>query len=175
MTVFALQIEYQYGTETGEQAIASLATALERAAEQIDDFGRYVFPRLIPLFEEAEREQFAAEGRGPLAGSWAALSVKYAKWKQAHFPGRPILERTGRLQAALTSSAPGALRAVSKREFDFGTIGIRYASFHQTGTSRMVPRLPFDFGPEFEAKLEKEFQLGILDAIRAADLEATES
>ncbi len=175
MTAVALQIQYQVGTETGEQAVASLAVAFERAGEEIRDFSTYVFPRLVPVFEQALEEQFNAEGHGPVTGSWADLSVQYAKWKSASYPGKGKLQLTGKLMAALTGPSANAYRKTTATEFDFGTIGIPYASFHQTGTPWMPARPPFDFGPDFERKMMKATQLGVVEAIRKAGLEAKET
>lgn len=170
---FAIELQWQYGTETGEQAIASMRAAFEGGAQEISDFGTHVFPRLMPVLEQAEAEQFSAEGHGPARGPWAALSKRYAEWKAVHYPGKPTLERTGKLKAALTGPGANAMRTVTRDSMAFGTVGVEYASFHQTGTRWMPSRPPFDFGPDFERDIEKQFQLGIVDALRAARLEAT--
>ena len=98
-------------------------------------------------------KQFDSEGSGA-RGSWAPLSEKYAAWKSTHYPGMPILQATGTMKDALTNSAsPYAHREVSGNDFNFGTSGLDYASYHQTGTSRMPDRPPFDFSPDFERDL----------------------
>lgn len=175
MSAIAIQLEYAVGTETGDQAIGKLAVAFERAGEEVKDFGTHVFPRMVPIFEAELDAQFSAEGRGPIAGTWAALSTEYRKWKEANYPGRTKLVREGTLRAALTSTTSKSLRTTTRDTFDFGTVGIPYASFHQVGTPWMPARPPFDFGAEFERKFQKEAQLGIIDAVRAAGLEAEES
>lgn len=169
MTV-AIRIEYSVGNAQGAQAVQSLAMAMERAGDNVKELGRYVFPRLIPVFETALKEQFMAEGRGPYAGPWAPLSAKYSAWKAVHYPGTKKLVRTGNLKAALTdSTSPFASREYSATEFAFGSQGLDYGSFHQTGTRTMPGRPPFDFGADVETRIQKAAQLGIIDAIRAAD------
>lgn len=171
MTV-ALRIEYSVGNAQGAQAVQSLAMAMERAGDNVKELGKYVFPRLMPVFETALKEQFMAEGRGPYAGPWAPLSAKYAAWKEVHYPGAKKLVRTGNLKAALTdSTSPFAARDYSASELAFGSQGLPYGSFHQTGTANMPGRPPFDFGDDVERRIQKAAQLGIVDAIRAADKE----
>lgn len=169
MTVYGLQVEVSVGTDSGEGALQRLSVAFERAGEYVADFGKYVFPRLTPVFEAAEEEQFDAEGSGPTSGAWAPLTPSYAEWKAKAYPGAPILEQRGTMRAALTSSAsPVAYREWSASEFAFGTAGVEYASFHQRGTSRMKARPPFDFGPSFEDALTREAMAGLREAVKAA-------
>lgn len=166
MTVYGLQVEVSVGSETGPDAMHTLAVAFERGGEAVADFGRWVFPRLTPVFEEAEVEQFDAEGNGPIAGTWAELTEGYAAWKERRAPGLPILELHSHLRAGLTeSSSSFAHREWSASEFSFGTNGVFYASYHQGGTTRMVPRPVFDFGPTFERLLQREAMAGLRDAI----------
>ena len=169
MTVYGLQVEVAVGNDTGEGALQRLAVAFERSGPAIANLGKYVFPRLSPVFEEAVKEQFDARGEGPVAGSWADLTPDYAAWKATAYPGQPLLERTGALRAALTSSgSPVALRAWSDTDFTFGSNGVEYASFHQTGTGKMVARPVFDFGPSFEAEMTRATSDGVREAIKDA-------
>ena len=165
----ALRIEYSVGNAQGEQAIQTLSAVLDRADAELKDFGRWVFPRVIPALEEASKEQFAAEGFGPVVGHWAPLSVSYAKVKEARYPGKPILEPSGAMREALTStSSPWAAREYSASDLAFGTQGLHYASFHQVGGVRLPARPPFDFGPSVDEKLVKAAQLGMVDGLREA-------
>lgn len=171
MTV-ALRIEYEVGNASGERALQTLQAALERAGDNVRDLGRYVFPKLIPVFEKAVGRQFDEEGRGPFAGKWAPLTEPYRAWKQANYPGQPTLVRTGTLREALTNSAsPFAARDFSGGELVFGTRGVEYASFHQIGTSKMAGRPPFDFGTDTDREMRNAVQKGVVEAIRAADHE----
>lgn len=177
MTTVALTVEYQVGDASGEQAVERLALAFERAGAELADFGKHIFPELVPVLEAAVEGQFDAEGAGPSSGPWAALSAAYAAWKEGVYPGQPLLVATGALRDALTvPTSAHALRDYSSAQFNFGTAGLEYASFHQTGTSRMPARPPFDFGPDFERELQRAAADGVRKAVREAtngELEVT--
>jgi phage gpG-like protein len=167
VSVLGLQMEWTVGPETGPDALQHLAVAFERAGAEVADLGKHVFPKLGPVFEAAVGEQFDAEGAGPVAGGWAGLSPSYAEWKNGHAPGAPLLVLSGQMRAALTSaSSPQALRAWDSTSFSFGTRGVQYASFHQTGTGKMPARPPFDFGPEFEREVTRVTAQGVREAVR---------
>lgn len=165
-----LTLEYAVDGEDGAPAVERLAVALERAGDNLADWGRWLWPELVPVLESAMAEQFAAEGKGP-SGPWAALSPAYAKWKQAHFPGKPILEATGALKGGLTSSSsPHALRDTSGSDFNFGTQYVDYASFHQLGQG--VPaRPPIDLGPDFEREIVRAAARALRAMVRNAGVE----
>lgn len=167
MTVYGLQVEVSVGGDSGEGALQRFSVAFERAGAEIQDFGKHVFPKLSPVFEEAIAEQFDARGSGPMSGAWSPLTPDYAAWKEGNYPGMPLLELTGELRSALTTtSAPSAYREWSGSEFSFGTAGLEYASFHQTGTPRMAARPVFDFGPTFETGLQRAALEGLREAVK---------
>lgn len=172
MSAFAVVVQLEVGNDTGDAAVQRIVSAFEHASDEISDFGKHVFPRFVPVFEAAEKRQFDAEGEGPYAGHWAALSAKYAEWKQKAAPGQPTLVLSGDLREALTqSSSPLAARDYSASQFNFGTVNVPYASFHQLGTAFMPARPPFDFDGQFEDELERETHLGIVDAVRAGGVD----
>jgi len=172
MSVLGLSIEYRVGTESGPDVMQRMGVAFERAGAELVDMGRHVFPLLPPVFEAAQARQFDAEGGGPVAGSWAELSDVYAAWKAKRYPGQPILVARGDLRDALTQpNSPFGARDWSASSFVFGTAGIEYASFHQTGTARMPARPPFDLDSQFEDELSVAGRKGINSAIRAANLD----
>jgi len=167
VSAYGLSIEVFVGNDTAEGALQRFAVAFERAGDAIADMSEYVFPRLSTVFEVEVAAQFSAEGRGPIAGAWAALSPSYADWKEQHFPGLPILQRTTALHEALTNSnSPGAHRAWTASDFNFGTQGVEYASFHQSGTSQMKARPVFDFGGDFERAMTAAAMEGIRAAVK---------
>lgn len=167
----AIKLEYSIGGATGDAVVEEIAAAFERAGEELHDFGKHVFPELVPVFEEGVARQFEARGGGS-TGGWAALSPKYASWKERYYPGLPLLERTHALRDALTqSNAVGAYRVYNSDKFDFGTEGVEYASYHQTGTSRMPTRPVFDFDAQFERDFESAAKRGMREAFRAARLD----
>jgi phage gpG-like protein len=172
VSAVAITLEYQVGTETGEQVLERMAVAFERAGAELADFGKHIFPELVPVLEAGAKRQFDTEGSGPSAGAWAQLSEAYAAWKAGAHPGEPILVATGALRDALTvDGSTHALRDYSSSQFNFGTTGLEYASFHQTGTASMPARPPFDFGPEFERELLRAAAAGVRAAVKEATLD----
>ena len=164
MTAYGLTVEVN--GDASEGALQRFAVAFERAGEAVADFGRFVFPKLEPVFEEAVTAQLAGEGVGP-SGSYAPLSPSYEDWKSRNAPGLPILELSGRMSSALTNgSSPEAWRQWSATDFSFGTTGVEYASFHQAGTGRMPRRPLFDFGADFERALARAGMAGLREAIK---------
>jgi phage gpG-like protein len=172
--ISGFKVEYSVGNvPSGDDTMQRMAFAFERAGDNVVDMGRYVFPKLVPVFEAELTAQFDARGRGPHAGAWAQLSERYAAWKSLNYPGAGILERSGNLREALTStSSPFALRDIQSEQFDFGTRGVEYASFHQTGTDFMVDRPPFDFSDDFERQAKRAAAQGVREAV--ADARADE-
>jgi hypothetical protein len=133
-------------------------------------------PYLETLLSETLTAAFDSEGRtGYISGQWARLSKKYAEWKQRQVGNKPILVFSGKLRDALANnSSANALRYSDATRLEYGTRGVGYAQFHQTGTRTPMPaRPPFDFGGnKFQAALVQAGQRGIVDAVRAARLEA---
>lgn len=172
MSAIAITVEYQVGQQSGEQVLERMAVAFERAGAECADFGKHIFPQLVPVMEAGAKRQFDSEGSGPNAGAWAQLSEAYEAWKAGAHPGEPILVAKGELRDALTvDGSTHALRDYSSSQFNYGTQGLEYASFHQTGTSNMSPRPPFDFGPEFERELLRAAMTGVRAAIKEATLD----
>ena len=92
------------------RAFRSLALDLRDYREPLGD--------LADLIYEENRKQFAAEGRPP----WARLSAGYRRWKERHFPGRKIMNRTGALEASLTDRrSSGAIFRLTSDELEIGT------------------------------------------------------
>jgi phage gpG-like protein len=167
--IAGFSVQWASTGEDAEDGFKRMAVAFERAGNELQDFGKYLFPKLTPLFEQEMRDQFSAQGRGPDAGTWAPLSEQYAAWKEQHHPGQPILQATGTLHQALTSSgSPFARRVTSGDTFDFGTTGVEYASYHQLGTSEMPARPPVDLGSDFERLLLREGEAAAREAMEAA-------
>lgn len=90
-------------------------------------------------FLAVERDQF--DSQGSLSGGWAPLSEGYAAWKARHYPGKPILQRTGDLAASLTEGPE--IRVIEASFMILGS-AVPYGRYHQTGTPRMPRRRPVD-------------------------------
>jgi phage gpG-like protein len=165
-----INIEYRVGNvPSGEDTLERMSVAMERAGAELADFGSHVFPKMVPVFEAEVAKQFELEGRGPNVGSWAQLSPAYEEWKGRNYPGMPILVRTGALRDALThSGANNALRDVNSSTFNYGTQGLDYASFHQSGTEDMPDRPPFDFTADFERDVLRAALEGAREAVHAS-------
>lgn len=171
MAVFGMSMQYRVRGQDDEFALQRMSVAFERAGEGFENFGRKFFPRLSGLLEEEVRGQFDAEGKGPNRGHWKPLSEKYAAWKATAYPGQPLLVATGTMRAALTSeNSPHALRVDNGPRFNFGTSGVPYASFHQTGTGRMPDRPPFDFTPALEEAILGEARGAAADVVEDSGL-----
>lgn len=169
MSAIALQIEWQVGGGSSEPTLTRLTTAFERAGAELAQVGKHILPKLLPVLEVQTAKQFDAQGGGPQAGSWAPLSVSYAKWKAANYPGQPINVLTGVLRAALTdSSSANAERTVNGDALSFGTRGLPYASVKQTGGRNEPARPPFDFGSDMEQAIQQAAAAGVRDAVREA-------
>ena len=74
------------------------------------------------------------DSQGSVFGSrWAQLTPSTLREKAQSYPGRGILERTGALRSGF--------KAMSSTNFLKIYNPVSYAKFHQTGTSRMPPRI----------------------------------
>jgi len=90
---------------------------------------------------------------GLRVGGWAPLDAEYASWKSMHYPGAPPLVQTGRLFRSL-ASLRGVESQIESHSAYFSLSNIRYAKFHQYGTTKM-PKRELIFEPTgFEAKWE---------------------
>lgn len=109
----------------------------------IPDNMRDAFEGMAEDFWTHERQVFADEGPG-----WRPLSPKYAKWKAKHYPGMPILVRTGALKASLTEfDADGAIYEVYNDHMLLGTDlktkdGYTLGTLHQFGSKKVIDRPP---------------------------------
>ena len=112
--------------------------AIARFADGVTDY-RPMWPVIEDDFYSLVGRQFATEGaEGGTA--WVSLSDAYGTWKEIHYPGKPILQRTGELMASLTSpTAPGAVRVEERKTLTLGTT-VPYAIYHQRGTKKMPAR-----------------------------------
>lgn len=94
------------------------------------------FAHIADLFALSTLRTFQTRNQG----RWAALSPRYAEWKAVHYPGRPLMVRTGALMQDLTSQ-PFGIDSRTSTTLTMGT-DLPYAAFHMTGTRRMPARPP---------------------------------
>lgn len=114
---------------------------ISRFADGVADY-RPVWSVIEDDFYAQVTDQFKTEGAEG-GEKWPALSPAYAGWKEIHFPGMPILQRTGALQASLTSRTDANAVVVEERKHL--TLGSRigYGVYHQSTAPRTrLPRRP---------------------------------
>jgi phage gpG-like protein len=109
---------------------------IARFADGVADY-RPIWPVIEDDFYAMEKEQFETEG-GAGGEHWVEPSPEYEGWKEAHYPGRPILERKGDLKRSLTNANdPNTVRIEQRKTLTLGT-RIPYAIYHQTGSRDYV-------------------------------------
>lgn len=120
----------------------------QQVDDQVDDMDRRlddmrpIFRKMREYFERNWSGNFLSNGLR--VGGWQPLDAEYAAWKAQHFPGTPPLVRTGSLFNSIRSLR-GAPNEINKKNATFGT-NIKYAKFHQYGTTKM-PKREFIFEP----------------------------
>lgn len=125
-------------------------TQLSRVLQGLEDVtGDWepAFQLMADDYAATQGDVFDAQGGHEGLSPWAPLSPAYQEWKDQHFPGKPILELTGRLRAAMTLAGTGRVLQISERELVIGA-DIRVgksgqwnlAALHQQGTRRMPSR-----------------------------------
>jgi hypothetical protein len=134
-----------FNVEGGDRTLQGLA-ALDTALKDLRPFWRDVF---APKYFGVVQDLFATGGRARggggrfKSGAWAPLSPAYREWKKKHFPGQPILVRSGDLRESVRWD--GA-RLGAGGQFDaqpgFVIAGttIPYGKHHQNGAGKMPKR-----------------------------------
>ena len=120
-----------------------LQVVVSRWEQAISDIAEIEQP-IYAYLRKTMGKQFVTQG-AYVWHRWEALSLKYASWKQRHYPGRTVLYLTGRLRRSLTK--PGAdtvARRLSRTQLEFGST-VPYAMYHQLGTRKMPQRKIIDF------------------------------
>lgn len=109
------------------------------------------------LIREAIGEEFDQKGaRG--GAPWPALSPEYEKWKEAHYPGRPLLVANGDMRREML--AESAFRVTPKRlVYEPSTASKNHpeiGGYHQRGSSPNPARRMVDLTPEDRRGSERE-------------------
>ena len=130
---------------------------------------RPAWPAIIEDFYAEEKAQFESQGSHGGAG-WQPLSEKYAKWKEVKFPGKPILEQSGKLLRSLTQA--GAEKGVARKGKKRLTLGTksRLARWAQEGTDREPARPVMQLGPAFEQRCWEHIREYLQNAGKEAKL-----
>lgn len=118
----------------GTTGVREARIGFARWAQQLEDMVPFL-ESVLAAFEAHSDRVFDTEGKAG-SGKWAPLSpVTEEIRSQLGFSGLPILQNTGSLRDALGRTRNRfALRLVTRDGFLYGTNGLHYASFHQTGT-----------------------------------------
>ena len=109
---------------------AAVAGALVELGERATDL-REPFGEIAQDLSTAQAARF-----GSTVASWPPLSPAYAARKALEYPGRPTLERSGKLRSDIAH----AQRIVGPLELVLRVVS-PYGGLHQRGTRRM-PRRP---------------------------------
>jgi hypothetical protein len=115
--------------------VAEVSRAFQVMAEDASDLSE-PFHFIGGLILQAVTEQYDTQGAHGLGTRWAALSPQYAKWKEQHFPGKPILEATGAMRRSTTS--PQAV-TVTSRQLVYEPDDPK-AVYHQRGNGHLPQR-----------------------------------
>jgi len=116
-----------------------LSRFFEHASDEIPDFTG-TFLDWAEDFRRTQHSVFVNEGAFEGRGRWEELSPDYREWKELHYPGRTILQRTDRLWNSLTGEGhTDHIFEYDESEFKIGT-AVPYATFHQDGTPNMPQR-----------------------------------
>ena len=130
---------------------AEIARGMEKWASLVEDFGP-AWHAIEGLTRRHHARTFDSVGAatGTRRRPWARLTPKYEAWKARHFPGRPILVRTGALRRAMVDGGAGSATQRTTKSLVMGLRGeIKdRAGWHQFGTRRMVARPPFQLDPD---------------------------
>lgn len=117
------------------------ARSLSRFASAVQDW-RPAFEQIWQNYTKITRRNFQRQGY-PV--SFAPLSPAYRAWKEKHFPGKPILQRSGALMDAMLGNAQASsrhtIKDIKKLSAEFGTT-LPYAGAHQEGIPGRLPRRP---------------------------------
>ena len=118
-----------------------LDRGIARFADGVTDY-RPIWPMIAEEFRAIESAQFRSEGAEG-GQAWQPLSPAYAQYKEARYPGRPILQRTGDLVASLTKeSDPNSVYRPERKSLTLGS-KVPYAIYHQSIAPRTkLPRRP---------------------------------
>jgi len=162
-----LAIQFGVPGEQGKQfsrAFDDLGKGIKDLREPFDKIGKDL--RL------GMRKQFKSEGTHRGTG-WRELSPGYAKRKRKRYPGKPILEATGKMRTALLNDKhPSNLNAVRPLWAAFGIQSrelLQRATWHQLGTRNMPKRKIIALEETDRRKWGRIIQTYLLKTVTAAE------
>lgn len=153
--------------------VTVLDRAFNRVEGDISDL-RPIWPPVAAEIYQMIGEQFESEGAKGASGRWKALSPAYTRFKEIHYPGKPIMQATGDLYESLTDpEAPGAIYRPEKDGLTIGTT-VPYARAHQRGNSRLPARPLVSPSEAQKRRIQKAIQVGLVQFTRRAGFEVEE-
>lgn len=121
-------VDLRIKTFGGEQLVRQL-TRIRIEAGQL----RIPMETIASHFWQINKENFEAQGQPK---RFAPLSFHYKKWKDKKYPGKKIMQLTGRLMNSLTAEdqadAQDTVKVITPRYMELGT-NVEYAPAHQYG------------------------------------------
>ncbi|MEG1971279.1 MAG: phage virion morphogenesis protein [Burkholderiaceae bacterium] len=126
---------------------AQIDRTLLNVTENVQD-ATVLWEELADRFARVETRQFKTQGAYG-SGGWQELSPRYAAWKARHYPGKPILQRTGALVKSLTRR-PFGVEVITPASMTVGS-GLDYGRRHQAGGGSLPRRRPVEL-PEGERR-----------------------
>ncbi len=116
-----------------------LSRFFDLIGEVLADY-RTIYEAWADDFRQTQEQVFASEGAFEGRARWQQLSPRYKVWKDLHYPGQPILTRTGELRGSLTQEGHGQhIFDYDEQQMQIGS-SVDYGIFHQRGTVKMPQR-----------------------------------
>src|SRR5207253_1898592 len=135
----------------------------EENLDRIQDVVRSFEPELRDIGEWyinfLQNDVFETEG-GVYGDRWSDINPKYAKRKAENYPGRGILEASGKMRNGWKLYTTSQY-ALIENQAD-------YAIYHQEGTGKMPQRMIVKFTQDVKDHVYEIFQEGILKRIQNA-------
>jgi len=130
----------------GETQIARVLTRVEK---NLSNFYEPLSKSKDLLLRDVD---LAFRTEGKIFGGWAPLSPEYAAWKAQRYPGRGILERTGKMRKSFRSTV------TSHKMEIWNSVG--YFPYHQSNRPRtkLPRRVMLYIRPESRREIVKIFQ-----------------
>jgi len=141
------------------EGVVEYDRAFVSARGHLEDL-RPVWPEVERAFQKVEDEQFKSEGSKGRSGKWKPLSRAYAEAKRKKYGDKPILQRTEKLVAAMTSNTSDTVVVKEKQEFGYGT-----SLFYMPFVNKVRPVV--SLAEDQKTFIMKEMQKGILKAMKA--------
>ena len=115
--------------------------SLSRIGQWMQDL-RDPFETVASYFWTVNQENFDSQGKPE---KFKPLSPNYKRWKDKHYPGKKILQLSGRLYDSLTAQnqadSQDTIKIITRKYAELGT-QVPYADFHYYGTRKMPSRKP---------------------------------